>query len=114
MAFAATTSFVTVFGNKRIAVGEFTQGSGDTGGEWRRAGRRKVGGPGSRGSHRKAAIHAEEGDFASAVKCYRKALILTPPLRALQSLRVLLVEFNPGLLRHQNIAFAGSGSTLRP
>ena len=31
-AFAATTSIVTVFGNKRIAVGEFTQASGDTGG----------------------------------------------------------------------------------
>ena len=32
MAFAATTSLVTVFGNKKIAVGEFTQASGDTGG----------------------------------------------------------------------------------
>jgi len=32
MAFARTVSFETVFGNKRIVVGEFTQASGDTGG----------------------------------------------------------------------------------
>ena len=32
MAFASTVSDVTVFGNKRIAFGEFTQISGDTGG----------------------------------------------------------------------------------
>ena len=32
MAFARTVNFETVFGNKRIVVGEFTQASGDTGG----------------------------------------------------------------------------------
>ncbi len=32
MAFASTKKFTTVFGNKRITVGQFTQGSGDTGG----------------------------------------------------------------------------------
>ena len=32
MAFAKTVKFVTVFGNKRVAVGQFTQGDGDTGG----------------------------------------------------------------------------------
>lgn len=32
MAFAATVKFNTVFGNKRIAVGQYTQASGDTGG----------------------------------------------------------------------------------
>jgi len=32
MAFAATTEFVTVFGDKKVAVGQFTQASGDTGG----------------------------------------------------------------------------------
>ena len=32
MAFASTVQFGTVFGNKRIVVGQFTQASGDTGG----------------------------------------------------------------------------------
>jgi len=32
MAFARTVNFVSVFGNKRIAVGEYTQGNSDTGG----------------------------------------------------------------------------------
>lgn len=32
MAFAATTKAQTVFGNKRVHYGQFTQASGDTGG----------------------------------------------------------------------------------
>ena len=32
MAFAKTTKFETVFGNKKIRCGQFTQGNGDTGG----------------------------------------------------------------------------------
>lgn len=33
MAFASEVKSVTVFGNKRIAYGQFTQGNGDTGGD---------------------------------------------------------------------------------
>ncbi|MCP4493238.1 MAG: hypothetical protein GY820_38940 [Gammaproteobacteria bacterium] len=33
MAFARTVSYSTVFGNKRIVVGEFSQGNTDTGGD---------------------------------------------------------------------------------
>lgn len=32
MAFASTTNAITVMGNKRVAFGEYTQVSGDTGG----------------------------------------------------------------------------------
>jgi hypothetical protein len=32
MSFASITKFTTVFGNKRVAFGQFTQVSGDTGG----------------------------------------------------------------------------------
>lgn len=33
MAFASTVKFSTVFGNKRVVCGQFTQGDGDTGGD---------------------------------------------------------------------------------
>lgn len=32
MAFASTVKFTTIFGNKRVTFGQFTQVSGDTGG----------------------------------------------------------------------------------